>query len=100
MRTRDHIPFVPEPPAAGELDGLGEMADGQKWKPHQLTDSELNREILEHQQLLEQPLSHLQREDLESALAAFLFEREERSTSRQAALERAVRSYPEPCVQD
>jgi hypothetical protein len=74
------------------------MADGQQWKPHQLTDSELNREITEHQQLLEQPLSQLQREDIETALRAFLLEREERHTARQAAIDRAVKSYPNrPC---
>jgi hypothetical protein len=76
------------------------MAAEQRWKPHQLTDSELNREILEHQQLLEQPLSQLQREDLETALQAFLLEREERHTARQAALAREVKSYPESSISD
>ena len=76
------------------------MADGQQWKPHQLTDSELNREIAEHQQLLEQPVSQLQRDDIETALQAFLLEREERHTARQAAIDRAVKSYPEPSLSE
>ena len=76
------------------------MAGAQQWKPHQLTDSELNREVAEHQQLLEEPLSQLQREDVEAALRAFLLEREERHTTRQAAIDKAAKSYPEPSMSD
>ena len=82
------------------MNGHEKMAHQQQWKPHQLTDSELNREILEHQQLLEQPLTQLQREDIETALHAFLLERGERHTARQAAIDRALESYRQPCIQD
>jgi hypothetical protein len=61
------------------------MADERNWKPRQLTDSELNREITEHHQLLQQPLSPLQRDDVETALRAFLLERDQRHTARRAA---------------
>jgi hypothetical protein len=54
------------------------MADERNWKPRQLTDSELNREITEHHQLLQQPLSPLQRDDVETALRAFVLQRDQR----------------------
>lgn len=73
----------------------------QQWGPHQLTDSELNREIAEHQQLLATaPEGSLARADLESAIATFLLEREERQRARQAAIDREVKNFPEPSMSD
>jgi hypothetical protein len=75
--------------------GLDEMADEQNGKPRQLTDTELNREITEHQQLLKQPLSQLQRQDVETALRAFLLDRDQRHTARAAYRPRG-HVVPEP----
>jgi hypothetical protein len=62
-----------------------------------LTDSELNREIAEHQQLLaEAAEGTLAQADLESAIATFLLEREERQRARRAAIDREVKCFPEP----
>lgn len=92
---------VPIQYSRSKRDGTNRSMAAQQWRPHQLTDSELNREIAGQQQLLEQtPEGSRARADLESAIAAFLLEREERRRARQAAIDREVKSFPEPSMSD